>query len=72
MDVNGNAFFLNARGALEFIASELAPTEDRTLLIQAFIDQALYHAWIGQGRSVAQIVQFVAGNLTQNAPHDLA
>ncbi|MCY1241684.1 hypothetical protein D9M72_546000 [compost metagenome] len=29
MVVNGNAFFLNTRGALEFIASKLAPTKAR-------------------------------------------
>jgi hypothetical protein len=29
MDVNDNAFILDERGALETIASELAPTEKR-------------------------------------------
>ncbi|MCY1420576.1 hypothetical protein D9M71_362030 [compost metagenome] len=42
------------------------------LSVQAFVDQALDHARIGQGRGIAEAVELVAGDLAQNAPHDLA
>ena len=44
----------------------------RRLLVEAFVDQALYHAWVGQGRGIAQVFQLVAGDFAQYTPHDLA
>src|SRR5471032_1500669 len=42
------------------------------LAVQAFVDQAVDDAGVGQGRGITQAVQFVAGDLAQNSSHDLA
>src|SRR5471032_2469515 len=42
------------------------------LAVQAFVDQAIHDAGVGQCRGVTQAVQFIAGDFAQNPPHDLA
>src|SRR5690606_7874006 len=40
--------------------------------IESILDQAVDHRRISQGRSIAQVVQLVTGDLAQYAAHDLA
>jgi hypothetical protein len=39
MDVNDDAFFLNAHVVLRFFASRLAPTKDHALIRTVFFDE---------------------------------
>src|SRR3989344_495231 len=42
------------------------------LSVQALLDQTVDHRRVGQSRGVAHVFQLVAGDLAQDAPHDLA
>ena len=46
------------------------PTEGSA--VEALLDQAVDHAGVGQRRGVTHVLQLVAGDLAQDAPHDLA
>lgn len=38
----------------------------------AIFDQILHHRWIGEGRSIAERIDFIGRDLAQDTPHDLA
>src|SRR5262245_11923242 len=59
-------------GSLNRRLSPLQRAVCSRLFVQPAVDQALHHAGIGKRGGIAEVFQLIAGDLAQDAPHDLA